>query len=161
MAGNTLVDSQLDNEIARTRGKTAVPASDACTNTLAQTVKRENAEATAFAPSIDAGAGMLLCRTSDPIASPVAAYFGGDSKLALASQSVLLKQMAENQADSRQEQAAQDMLELLATDVLVGVAVAAVTGAAQETGPSGSAIERADNIATYADLRRDCDSAPG
>jgi hypothetical protein len=50
-------------------------------------------------------------------------YFAADSKVALAAQAVLLKQMSDHPAEGDQLAATEDRLEILSTDVLLGAAV--------------------------------------
>ncbi|MCI2263396.1 hypothetical protein [Xanthomonas indica] len=91
-------------------------------------IERSNAETMAYAPTqVEGGSNTLIRQAPGLVAQSAAVYFDGVSKTALASQSVLLKNLAEN----RMEQAAEDALGVLATDVLVGAAaaVAAAAGA--------------------------------
>ncbi|WP_267123672.1 hypothetical protein, partial [Xanthomonas sacchari] len=140
----------------------ARPASDALNSKIVQAVQLSNAETMAYAPSqIVVGSNMLISQASGLIAQSAAVYFDGVSKMALASQGVLLKQMTENLAENKLEQAAEDALGVLATDVLVGAAAAVAAAAgALEAESAGFAIDKIDqSIAKYADLMRGRKSA--
>ncbi len=140
----------------------ARPASDALNSKIVQAVQLSNAETMAYAPSqIVVGSNMLISQASGLIAQSAAVYFDGVSKMALASQGVLLKQMTQNLAENKLEQAGEDALGVLATDVLVGAAAAVAAAAgALEAESAGFAIDKIDqSIAKYADLMRGRKSA--
>ncbi|MBB6367947.1 hypothetical protein FHR56_003112 [Xanthomonas sacchari] len=110
------------------RPEVAGLARDALDSKIARRVQRSNAETMAYAPTqVEVGSNMLIRQAPGLVAQSAAVYFDGVSKTALASQSVLLKNLAEN----RMEQAAEGALGVLATDMLVGAAaaVAAAAGA--------------------------------
>ncbi|WP_255424014.1 hypothetical protein [Xanthomonas sp. SI] len=104
---------------------------------------------------------MLISQAAGLVAQSAAVYFDGVSKMALASQGVLIKQMTENLAENKLEQAAEDALGVLATDVLVGAAAAVAAAAgALEAESASFAIDKIDqSIAKYADLMRGRKSA--
>ncbi|QNH11775.1 hypothetical protein HEP73_01230 [Xanthomonas sp. GW] len=138
------------------------PASDALNSKIVQAVRLTNAETMAYAPSqIVIGSDMLISQAAGLVAQSAAVYFDGVSKMALASQGVLIKQMTENLAENKLEQAAEDALGVLATDVLVGAAAAVAAAAgALEAESASFAIDKIDqSIAKYADLMRGRKSA--
>lgn len=138
------------------------PASDALNSKIVQAVRLSNAETMAYAPSqIVIGSDMLISQAAGLVAQSAAVYFDGVSKMALASQGVLIKQMTENLAENNLEQAAEDALGVLATDVLVGAAAAVAAAAgALEAESASFAIDKIDqSIAKYADLMRGRKSA--
>ncbi|MBN6104256.1 hypothetical protein JR064_19005 [Xanthomonas sp. CFBP 8703] len=140
----------------------ATPASDALNSKIVQAVRLTNAETMAYAPSqIVIGSDMLISQAAGLVAQSAAVYFDGVSKMALASQGVLIKQMTENLAENKLEQAAEDALGVLATDVLVGAAAAVAAAAgALEAESASFAIDKIDqSIAKYADLMRGRKSA--
>ncbi len=135
----------------------ASPSSDALNSKIVQAVMFSNAETMAYAPSqIVIGSDMLISQAAGLVAQSAAVYFDGVSKMALASQGVLIKQMTENLAENKLEQAAEDALGVLATDVLVGAAAAVAAAAgALEAESASFAIDKIDqSIAKYADLMR-------
>ncbi|MBT2750074.1 MULTISPECIES: hypothetical protein [unclassified Lysobacter] len=93
---------------------------------------------------------------ADLVAQSAAAYFDGIAKLALASQAILLKQKTEDLAAMDLQQAAEDALGTLATDIFAGAAAAvAAAAAAQEAESAGFAIDQIDrSIARYSALLR-------
>lgn len=144
------------------QASTPSPAGDALNSKIVQAVKLSNAETVAYAPSqIVIGSDMLISQAAGLVAQSAAVYFDGVSKMALASQGVLLKQMTENLAENKLEQAAEDALGVLATDVLVGAAAAVAAAAgALEAESASFAIDKIDqSIAKYADLMRGRKSA--
>ncbi|MCW0403782.1 hypothetical protein NB689_000198 [Xanthomonas sacchari] len=120
----------------------AGPACDALNSTIVRSVQRSDAETMAYAPSqVDVGSNMPIRQAQGLVAPSAAVYFDGVSKTALASQSVLLKNLAEN----KPEQAAEDALGVLATDVLVGAAAAVAAAAgALEAESAGLPIDKID-----------------
>lgn len=122
---------------------------------IVQAVRVTNAETTGYAPSqIAIGPNMMIAQASGLVAQSAAAYFDGVSKLTLASQAVLLKQMTEDLVAENIKGAAEQAVGLLVTDVLLGVAsaVAAAAGA-MEADAAGFAIDKIDqSIEKYADL---------
>ena len=117
---------------AQMQGASATPATDALNSQIVQAVQLTNAETTAYASSqIAAGPNMMISQASGLVAQSAANYFDGASKLALASKSVLLKNMTEKLLQEDIKGAAEDALGVLITDLLVGTAaaVAAAAGA--------------------------------
>lgn len=94
---------------------------------------------------------------ANQVAQSAAAYFDGISKIALASQGVLMKQMTQDLAEQSMQQSAEDALGVLATDVLMGAAAAVAAAAgAMEAESASFAIDRIDeNIAKYSSMIRD------
>jgi len=133
------------------------PRTDALNDQIVQAVQLGNAENVAYAPSqIALGPNMMISQASGLIAQSSAAYFDGVSKLALASQGILLKQMTENLVKENVTGAAEDALGVLATDVLLGAAAAVAAAAgALEAESASFAIDKIDqSIARYSDVMR-------
>ncbi|MDH5824826.1 hypothetical protein QFW77_17795 [Luteimonas sp. RD2P54] len=131
------------------------PAADALNQKIVQAVRASNAETTAYAPSqVAIGPDMMIAQASGLVAQSAAAYFDGVSKLALASQGVLLKQMTQNLVAEKLPQAAEDALGVLATDVMMAAAAAVAAAAgAMEAESASFAIDRIDqSIDKYASL---------
>src|SRR5690606_12583928 len=122
------------------------PRTDALNDQIVQAVQLGNAENVAYAPSqIALGPNMMIRQASGLIAQSSAAYFDGVSKLALASQGILLKQMTENLVKENVTGAAEDALGVLATDVLLGAAAAVAAAAgALEAESASFAIDKID-----------------
>ncbi|ALN81365.1 hypothetical protein [Lysobacter antibioticus] len=90
------------------------------------------------------------------VAQSATAYFDGVSKIALASQAVLMKQMTQDLVEQSLQQSAEDALSLLATDLLMGAAAAVAAAAgAMEAESAAFAIGRIDeNIGKYSSMIR-------
>lgn len=132
----------------------AAPDSSALNSQIVQAVQLTNTETASYAPSqIATAPDMMISQAAGLVAQSAAAYFDGVSKLALASQAILLKQMTENIAADKPVQAAEDALGALATDLLMGAAAAVAAAAgALEADAAGFAIDKIDqSIARYAD----------
>ncbi|MCF7222275.1 hypothetical protein [Marilutibacter chinensis] len=144
-----------------TQSTAAPPDVPALNPQIVQAVQMSNAETTAYAPSqIAIGPNMMISQAAGLVAQSAASYFDGVSKLALASQGVLLKDMTESLVSQQLEKAAEDAIGVLATDVMMGAAAAVAAAAgAMEAEAASFAIDRIDqSIAKYADLlanRRD------
>jgi hypothetical protein len=114
-------------------GKAPTPAAPTELNSQAwQAVQNTNAETAAYAATqIAVAPNMMISQASGLVAQSAAAYFDGVTKLGLATQSVLLKQMTENIGKENLVAAAEDAMGALVTDLLVGAAaaVAAAAGA--------------------------------
>jgi len=139
------------------QSSTPRPRTDALNDQIVQAVQLGNAENVAYAPSqIALGPNMMISQASGLIAQSSAAYFDGVSKLALASQGILLKQMTENLVKQNVAGAAEDALGVLATDVLLGAAAAVAAAAgALEAESASFAIDKIDqSIARYSDVMR-------
>ncbi|KAB8181306.1 hypothetical protein FKV24_011690 [Lysobacter maris] len=145
----------------RLLSQASTPATTALNPQIVQAVQLSNAETTSYAPSqIAIGPDMMISQAAGLVAQSAAAYFDGVSKLALASQGVLLKDMTEALVSQQLEKAAEDAVGVLATDVMMGAAAAVAAAAgAMEAESASFAIDRIDqSIAKYADLlanRRD------
>ena len=95
-----------------------------------QAVQSTNAETAAYAATqIAVAPNMMITQASGLVAQSAAAYFDGISKLGLATQSVLLKQMAENVSSGDMKGAANDAMGALLTDLLVSAAAAVAASA--------------------------------
>ena len=143
------------NERLLAQAGAAAPATDALNQKIVQAVRMSNAEGTAYAPSqIAIGPDMMISQASGLVAQSAAAYFDGASKLALASQGVLLKQMTQNLVEQNLAQAAEDALGVLATDVMMAAAAAVAAAAgAMEAESASFAIDKIDqSIAKYSSL---------
>ena len=133
----------------------AMPSTTALNPQIVQAVQLTNAETTAYAPSqIAIGPDMMISQAAGLVAQSAAAYFDGVSKLALASQGVLLKDMTENLVNQQLERAAEDAIGVLATDVMMGAAAAVAAAAGAIEGAAAEfAIDHIDqSIAKYAEL---------
>jgi len=133
----------------------ASPPTDALNQQIVQAVQLSNAENASYAPTqIALGPNMMISQASGLVAQSAAAYFDGVSKLALASQSVLLKEMTENLVENKLAQAAEDALGVLATDLLMGAAAAVAAAAgAIEAEAASFAIDKIDqSISKYASV---------
>jgi hypothetical protein len=131
------------------------PVSPALNPQIVQAVQLSNAETTAYAPSqIAVGPDMMISQAAGLVAQSAAAYFDGVSKLALASQGVLLKDMTESLFNQQLVKAAEAAVGVLATEVLWGAAAAVAAAAgAMEAESASFAIDRIDqSISKYSDL---------
>ena len=131
------------------------PATDALKPAIVQAVQLSNAETASYAPSqIAIGPDMMISQASGLVAQAAANYFDGVSKLVLASQSVLLKQMTQALAEQNLKQAGEDALGIVATDLLMGAAAAVAAAAgAMEAESASFAIDRIDqSIAKYSSV---------
>ncbi|TXH67357.1 MAG: hypothetical protein E6Q88_10720 [Lysobacteraceae bacterium] len=131
------------------------PDSSELNQKIVQAVRTTNAETTAYAASqIAIGPNMMITQASGLVAQSAAAYFDGVSKLALASQAVLLKQMTQDFVEDKLPQAAEQALGVLATDILMGIAAAVAAAAgAMEAESASFAIDKIDqSISKYSDL---------
>ncbi|MXV06319.1 hypothetical protein DYQ95_04065 [Xanthomonas sp. LMG 9002] len=124
------------------RPEASGPACVALDSAIARGVQRSDAETMAYALSqVEVGSNMLIRQAPGLVAQSAAVYFDGVSKTALASQGVLLKNLAEN----KPEQAAEDVLDVLVSDALVGAAAAVATAASALEAESASfAIDTID-----------------
>ncbi|WP_324767905.1 hypothetical protein [Pokkaliibacter plantistimulans] len=131
---------------------TGTPATDALNSQIVQAVQLTNAETAAYAASqIATAPNMMITQASGLVAQSAAAYFDGVSKLALASQSVLLAQMTKNIAKENIAGAAEDAVGALVTDLLMGAAAAVAAAAGAIEAESASfAIDKIDeSISKY------------
>ncbi|MCM2024540.1 hypothetical protein FA355_17360, partial [Pseudomonas aeruginosa] len=101
------------------------PDTSALNSQVVQAVQMSNSETAGYAPSqIAIAPNMMISQASGLVAQSAASYFDGVSKIALASQAILLRQMTQNIAENKLAQAAEDALGALATDLLMGAAAA-------------------------------------
>jgi hypothetical protein len=120
-----------------------------------QAVQFANSETAGYAPSqIAVGSNMLISQAGGLVAQAGATYFDGASKLALASKSVLLKNMTEKFAKEDLKGAAEDALGILITDLLVGTAAAVAAAAGAIEGEAAHlALDKIDqSLSKYQDL---------
>jgi hypothetical protein len=120
-----------------------------------QAVQFTNAETASYSPSqIATGPDMMISQAAGLVAQSAAVYFDGVTKIALASQGVLMKQMTQELVEGNVEQAAEDALGILATDIFMGAAAAVAAAAgAMEAASASFAIDRIDqSIAKYSAL---------
>ncbi|MCV6336129.1 hypothetical protein OFL47_05565, partial [Pseudomonas aeruginosa] len=97
------------------------PDTSALNSQVVQAVQMSNSETAGYAPSqIAIAPNMMISQASGLVAQSAASYFDGVSKIALASQAILLRQMTQNIAENKLAQAAEDALGALATDLLMG-----------------------------------------
>jgi hypothetical protein len=151
--GSTPFKRMSDRLLAQSMA--APPATPALNEQIVQAVQLSNAETTGYAPSqVAVGPNMMISQAAGLVAQSAAAYFDGVSKLALASQGILLKDMTESLVKQEVTKAAEDALGVLATDVMMGAAAAVAAAAgAMEAESASFAIDRIDqSIAKYADL---------
>jgi len=128
------------------------PPTSALNSQIVQAVQLTNAETASYAASqVATPPDMMISQASGLVAQSAASYFDGVSKLALASQAVLLKKMTENLAEQKLAAAAEDALGALATDLLMGAAAAVAAAAGAIEAESASfAIDKIDqSIARY------------
>ncbi|MBP6749687.1 MAG: hypothetical protein KA144_08610, partial [Xanthomonadaceae bacterium] len=133
------------------------PDTSALNKQIVQAVSFANAETASYAASqIAIDADMVISQSAALASQSALSYFDGVSKLALASQAVLIKEMTQSLAKGAA--GAQDALVqglgVLATDIMVAAAaaVAAATGA-MEGEAAGFAMDKIDqSISKYAEL---------
>jgi hypothetical protein len=130
---------------------------DALNAKIVQATRSNNAEIAAQAPEqISIAPNLMISQASGLVALSAASYFDGVSKLALASKSVLLKQMTENIAEQKIVQAGEDALGALFTDLMVGAAATVVAASgAMEAKSADFAIARINHgIESFNTLRQ-------
>ncbi|MBN7134902.1 hypothetical protein A7A76_09030 [Lysobacter enzymogenes] len=130
---------------------------------IVQAVQFSNAETASYAPAqIATTADMLISQAAGLVAQSAAVYFDGVTKIALASQGVLMKQMTEDIVADQPKKAAEDALGILATDVFMAVAAAVAAGAgAMEAESAKFAIDSIDqSIAKYASVLQNSGGSP-
>jgi hypothetical protein len=133
------------------------PETGALNAQVVQATRLANAETSAQAPAqISIVPNLMISQASGLLAQSAASYFDGVSKVALASKSVLLKQMTENIAQQKIAQAGEDALGALFTDLLVAAAAAVAAAAgAMEAKSANFAIEQINQgIKSFNDLRQ-------
>jgi len=145
-------------------GPTPPPRTDALNAQVVQAVQFSNSETAAYAPTqIAVAPNMMITQASGLVAQSAAAYFDGVSKVALASQGVLIQQMTQRIAAGDALGAGADALGALLTDVLVGAAAAVAAAAgALEAESASFAIDRIDkSVSTYFSLLQNAQGSGG
>ncbi|MEO9385907.1 hypothetical protein [Chromobacterium phragmitis] len=130
-------------------------ATDALNSQIVQAVQLSNQETAAYAASqVAVPPNMMITQASGLVAQAAANYFDGASKLAMASKSVLLKDMTEKFAKQDLKGAAEDALGVLITDLLVGTAAAVAAAAGAIEGEAAHfALDKIDqSLSKYQDL---------
>ncbi|WP_251044453.1 hypothetical protein [Lysobacter sp. ISL-52] len=120
-----------------------------------QAVQFTNAETASYSPSqIATGPDMMISQAAGLVAQSAAVYFDGVTKMALASQGVLIKQMTQELVEGNIEPAAEDALGILATDIFIAAAAAVAAAAgAMEAASASYAIDQIDkSIDKYSTL---------
>jgi len=143
------------NKLMVARAASAPPPTGALNNQIVQAVTLTNAETASYAPAqIATGPDMMISQAAGLVAQSAATYFDGVSKVALASQAVLLKQMTENIVKQNIPGAAEDALGALVTDLLMGAAAVIAAAAGAIEGDAASfAIDKIDqSISKYSSL---------
>ncbi|WP_434632577.1 hypothetical protein [Chromobacterium sp. CV08] len=131
------------------------PATDALNSQIVQAVQFSNQETAAYAANqVAVPPNMMITQASGLVAQAAANYFDGASKLAMASKSVLLKDMTEKFAKEDLKGAAEDALGVLITDLLVGTAAAVAAAAGAIEGEAAHfALDKIDqSLSKYQDL---------
>ncbi|MCC8395289.1 hypothetical protein LJ656_22125 [Paraburkholderia sp. MMS20-SJTR3] len=144
------LSTQRSQSFAQQAG--AAAPTGALNSQIVQAVQLSNAETASYAASqISTAPDMMISQASGLVAQSAANYFDGVSKLALASQAVLLKKMTEDIANENLPAAAEDALGALATDLLMAAAAAVAAAAGAIEAESASfAIDKIDqSIARY------------
>ncbi|WP_047283406.1 hypothetical protein [Pseudomonas protegens] len=154
-AAQPSVMETMNAHLLKQAGTPSTDSTDALNSQIVQAVQFTNAQTFSYAPAqIAAAPDMMISQAAGLVAQSAAGYFDGVSKLALAAQSVLLKQMTENIVKENVKGAAEDALGALVTDLLVGAAAAVAAAAgAMEADAAGMAIDKIDaSIAKYSDV---------
>jgi len=154
-AAQPSVMETMNAQLLKQAGTPSTDSTDALNSQIVQAVQFTNAQTFSYAPAqIAAAPDMMISQAAGLVAQSAAGYFDGVSKLALAAQSVLLKQMTENIVKENVKGAAEDALGALVTDLLVGAAAAVAAAAgAMEADAAGMAIDKIDaSIAKYSDV---------
>ncbi|MGV8267661.1 hypothetical protein ACV334_33155, partial [Pseudomonas aeruginosa] len=106
------------------------PATRALNSQVVQAVQMRNSETAGYAPSqIAIAPNMMISQAPGLVAQSAASYFDGVSKIALASQAILPRQMTQHIAENKLAQAAEDAIGALATALLMGAAAAVAAAA--------------------------------
>jgi len=140
----------MNAHLLKQAGTPSSDSTDALNSQIVQAVQFSNAQTFSYAPAqIAAAPDMMISQAAGLVAQSAAGYFDGVSKLALAAQAVLLKQMTENIVKENVKGAAEDALGALVTDLLVGAAAAVAAAAgAMEADAAGVAIDKIDQSIT-------------
>ncbi|ROU08033.1 hypothetical protein D9T17_06015 [Lysobacter enzymogenes] len=128
-------------------GSATPPDTSALNTQIVQAVQFSNAETASYAPAqIATNADMMISQAAGLVAQSAAAYFDGVTKIALASQGVLMKQLTQDIVAGKVTNAAEDAIGILATDVFMGVAAAVAAAAgAMEAESAKFAIDAIDS----------------
>ncbi|PYY89553.1 hypothetical protein DNK59_05520 [Pseudomonas sp. TKO26] len=151
-AAQPSVMETMNAQLLKQAGSPSTDSTDALNSQIVQAVQFTNAQTFSYAPAqIAIAPDMMISQAAGLVAQSAAGYFDGVSKLALAAQAVLLKQMTENIVKENVKGAAEDALGVLATDLMVGAAAAVAAAAgAMEADAAGMAIDKIDaSIAKY------------
>lgn len=154
-AAQPSVMETMNAQLLKQAGTPGADSTDALNSQIVQAVQFTNAQTFSYAPAqIAAAPDMMISQAAGLVAQSAAGYFDGVSKLALAAQSVLLKQMTENIVKENVKGAAEDALGALVTDLLVGAAAAVAAAAgAMEADAASMAIDKIDeSITKYSDV---------
>ncbi len=141
------------------------PATNSLSPQVVQSVQLVNAETADQAPlQITTAPNMMIGQASGLVAQSAAAYFDGMSRITMATQAVLMKDMAEKLAKSPPDvvPALEDAAGSLIAELLLGGA-AAITAAAgaMEGEAAGFAIDKIDkSIGSYTDLMKQLAKTP-
>ncbi|MEH6418130.1 hypothetical protein, partial [Pseudomonas sp. CGJS7] len=147
--------SPSKSSLAAAQGGGATTPTDALNKQIVQAVQFTNAETASYAPAqIATGPDMMISQAAGLVAQSAAVYFDGVTKIALASQGVLMKQMTQDLVENKPIQAAEDALGILATDIFMGAAAAVAAAAgAMEAASAKFAIDSIDqSIEKYSAL---------
>ncbi|WP_239690810.1 hypothetical protein [Chromobacterium sphagni] len=131
---------------------------DALNSQIVQAVQLSNSETAAYAGNqIAVAPNMMITQAGGLVAQAGANYFDGASKLALASKSVLLKNMTEKFAKEDVKGGVEDALGILITDLLVGTAAAVAAAAGAIEGEAAHfALDKIDqSLSKYKSLTSD------
>jgi len=151
-AAQPSVMETMNAQLLKQAGTPSTDSTDALNSQIVQAVQFTNAQTFSYAPAqIAIAPDMMISQAAGLVAQSAAGYFDGVSKLALAAQAVLLKQMTENIVKENVKGAAEDALGVLATDLMVGAAAAVAAAAgAMEAEAASVAIDKIDaSIAKY------------
>ena len=151
-AAQPSVMETMNAQLLKRAGTPSTDSTDALNSQIVQAVQFTNAQTFSYAPAqIAIAPDMMISQAAGLVAQSAAGYFDGVSKLALAAQAVLLKQMTENIVKENVKGAAEDALGVLATDLMVGAAAAVAAAAgAMEAEAASVAIDKIDaSIAKY------------
>ncbi|WP_064747066.1 hypothetical protein ABU614_03260 [Lysobacter firmicutimachus] len=138
------------------------PATDSLNPQIVQAVQFTNAETASYAPAqIATAPDMMISQAAGLVAQSAAGYFDGISKITLAAQGMLMKQLTQDLVEGQLEKAAEDALGILATEILMGAAAAvAAASGAMEAESASFAIDRIDqSISKYSSLLQNRKSA--
>lgn len=146
--------SVMNEHLLKQVNAPSTDSTDALNSQIVQAVQFTNAQTFSYAPAqIAIAPDMMIGQAAGLVAQSAAGYFDGVSKLALAAQAVLLKQMTENIVNENYPAAEEDAKGAFTTDLLVAAAaaVSAAAGAMEGAG-AAAAIDMIDqSLAKYSD----------